>query len=64
MIETAFDVAFQYPRRSCFLAQHGVALFDRIRRASLRPEPIGVPVRQAFRDRFQRQQVERLHRPV
>src|ERR1700687_3363849 len=64
MLETAFDITFQNPLRLVVSRQYRVTLPDRISRGSRRPKPIRVPISKRFRYRFEREQMQRLHRAV
>ena len=64
IVKTAFDIAFQNPFGRTFGSQYDEALLFTVRRGSFWPKPIGIPIRRGFRDGFQRQQVQSLHRPV
>src|SRR6266849_5199050 len=64
VVKASFDVCLEYPLRTIAPRQRCEALLDCICNRPLGSEPIRVPVRRALGDWFQREQVERLHRPV
>src|SRR5580704_8207045 len=64
MIETALNITFQNPLCAAAFGQCVVALFDGIGSGPRRTEPVGVPIGERFRHRFEREQMQRLHRAV
>ena len=64
VVETALDVALQYPFRGFSFVQVGEALLDCIMGASADSEPVGIGVGVGFRYRLQRKFVECLHGSV
>src|SRR5713101_3646085 len=63
-VEARLDIAFQHPFRRVRLAEYVETLGHRIRCCTCWSEPIRVRVARRFRDGFQSEQVEGLHRPV
>src|SRR6267142_2191876 len=63
-VKTGSDIALQDPLRGMLSGQHIEALFDRICSGALRPEAIGVGVAERFSDGIEREEVQRLHRPI
>ena len=64
VVEATLDVTFKYPLRATAHCERYEALLLRVRRGTSGSESVGVPIRRGFRDGFQREQVECLHRPV
>src|SRR2546425_12668236 len=64
MIETAFNVAIEYPLGRSLFSQYLEALFYRIGCGPSRPEAIRVRVCQRFRHWVKSKQVKSLHTPA
>ena len=64
MVETALDITFQNPLRLAMSRQYRVTLADGIGGGPRRSKPIRVPISKRFRHRFEREQMQRLHRAV
>src|SRR6266700_3223562 len=61
VVETAFDIAFQYPLRGNVSCHDGKTVFHRIGSGPPWPKSIGVGTGRRFRDGVQCQQIQGLH---